>query len=508
MKMKKNNLFLLIGIIFLYPLAIFSFVPFQILYRILIYIFCSIPVLYFLIKVASKKNKEYIKIIDNLKKEKDHFISEIQVASSQIAAVTEQLYITMDDNNSMVNTLSNDTHEMEKINFDVNSNITDTMLEVKRIVNLLEDANAIISNMESSNKKSKEVLGSSRGNIYNIVSTIEDIHSSSSKTLDYMNNLNRSSEEIVSILDTVGAILKQTQLLALNASIESARAGEAGKGFAVVAGEISKLAINTGSAVEDINRLINIIRTEIHKVYNVVKDSYIKVEKGVGVSHNIGEDLSKIENIFSELMSMITKISELSHEEVALTSVISEKINYVEEAVDSSEISVGSVKNSMEIQKTNTAQIYNLSTKLTLASKDLSSLVVAEETDNNGTIQNENTIKEIMNLVNKIPMDKEFLALNKEHHFQVLNRIISSTDYIRAIWSNDTKGRFLCSIPEAGIANAAARDWFKHSVKGEQYVTPIYISAISKKPCITISIPMTDEQGNIIGVLGFDCDPL
>ena len=124
------------------------------------------------------------------------------------------------------------------------------------------------------------------------------------------------------------------------------------------------------------------------------------------------------------------------------------------------------------------------------------------------SFSNESVVNEILNLVNNIPMDKEFLALNKEQHNKILKQIIDSKDYIRAIWSNDAKGRFLCSIPEAGIANAAAREWFKHSIKGEQYVTPVYISAISKKPCITIAIPMKDEHGKIIGVLGFDSDPV
>ena len=72
----------------------------------------------------------------------------------------------------------------------------------------------------------------------------------------YMEELLSLSSEIVKILEAVDNVSKQTHLLALNASIESARAGEAGKGFSIVAEEIRKLALDTAEAVKNVNSLI------------------------------------------------------------------------------------------------------------------------------------------------------------------------------------------------------------------------------------------------------------
>ena len=71
-----------------------------------------------------------------------------------------------------------------------------------------------------------------------------------------------SSERIGDVLKAVAAIAEQTNLLALNATIEAARAGEAGKGFAVVASEVKDLARETSEATEDIARQIDQLRSD------------------------------------------------------------------------------------------------------------------------------------------------------------------------------------------------------------------------------------------------------
>ncbi len=72
--------------------------------------------------------------------------------------------------------------------------------------------------------------------------------------------------DIQRMLDTITKIAKQSKMLALNASIESARSGEAGKSFAVVAGEMRTLADKSQGAVVEISELITTIREKVGQI--------------------------------------------------------------------------------------------------------------------------------------------------------------------------------------------------------------------------------------------------
>ncbi len=74
--------------------------------------------------------------------------------------------------------------------------------------------------------------------------------------------LGDSSQEIATVVKLINGIAEQTNLLALNATIEAARAGEAGKGFAVVASEVKELAQETARATEDISSRVEAIQAD------------------------------------------------------------------------------------------------------------------------------------------------------------------------------------------------------------------------------------------------------
>lgn len=100
-------------------------------------------------------------------------------------------------------------------------NLTDSITEISARV---ARANAMVGGA------SEEALGASR----------------------HVGNLARASEQIVTVIDLIRDIAEQTNLLALNATIEAARAGEAGRGFAVVASEVKTLASRTAEATNGI----------------------------------------------------------------------------------------------------------------------------------------------------------------------------------------------------------------------------------------------------------------
>jgi methyl-accepting chemotaxis protein len=106
-----------------------------------------------------------------------------------------------------------------------------------------------------------------------------------------MAKLGDSSAEIGNVIKVITSIAEQTNLLALNATIEAARAGEAGKGFAVVASEVKDLAQETAKATEDISQRVEAIQTdtagavdaiaEITRVISSINDYQVTIASAV-----------------------------------------------------------------------------------------------------------------------------------------------------------------------------------------------------------------------------------
>ena len=508
--MKKNSVFIFQCIAAILSIIILIFIPFPtdlIWLRISCYLLLFVIAGLMLQKTNNKKINELGKVMGKMKKELEKFNFEVQVASSQVSSVSEQLNITLDENNAFAQQVFAETKEMASLNSDVNIKVSDTLTVVKNVIELFEEARNTSIEMEGIRHTADEVIKSSLEEILDVVSTINEIQESSNGTMVYMDKLNISSKEIMRILETVSNVSKQTHLLALNASIESARAGEAGKGFAVVADEIRKLAVDTGNAVKDVNGLISGIQEEIKSVYDMVMLNSSRVEKGVKVSRKVEGNLEQIDNSIKDVFAMLKKINELSEKEVKMTNEVSEKIGSVEKVVVATAESVDEVYDSVHKQKHSVQDIADMGTRLNDASKNLALLI-----ENTGasafTVESTKAVEKVAETLRIINSDvlrnSGIQAMDKEIHRNLLSSLLAKYEFIEAVWSNDKKGRFICSIPEAGIANACVREWFKRGISGEEYVSSVYISAITKSPCITISVPIKSGIGEIIGVIGVD----
>jgi methyl-accepting chemotaxis protein len=133
-----------------------------------------------------------------------------------------------------------------------------------------------------------------------------------SQVVSTMEDINSSSKKIADIIGTIDGIAFQTNILALNAAVEAARAGEQGRGFAVVAGEVRSLAQRSAEAAREIKSLIN--------------SSVEKVESGSRLVADAG-------NTMTEIVASVQRVTDIIGEISAAAAEQSSGIGQVSQAV-------------------------------------------------------------------------------------------------------------------------------------------------------------------------------
>jgi methyl-accepting chemotaxis protein len=117
-----------------------------------------------------------------------------------------------------------------------------------------------------------------------------------------MLELGKKSQQIGAVLDIVSELAEQTNILAINATVEAAGAGESGKRFAVVADEIRKLAHRVGGSTKEIRGLIDDVRSAVNTTVMATETGSKAVDAG---SRQFGEVATGFRQI-AELVATTT----------------------------------------------------------------------------------------------------------------------------------------------------------------------------------------------------------
>ncbi|MFO8041120.1 MAG: methyl-accepting chemotaxis protein [Sodalinema sp.] len=119
--------------------------------------------------------------------------------------------------------------------------------------------------------------------------------------VEQMDNLNEQTRRIGTISSLVSDLANQTNMLALNASVEAVRAGDAGRGFAVVASEIRKLADQSRHSAEKIDTLVEMIQSAINTTSSLAQESTSAVGDTTGFAHQTAEKFMGVKNAIQKI---------------------------------------------------------------------------------------------------------------------------------------------------------------------------------------------------------------
>ncbi|MCB0195596.1 MAG: type IV pili methyl-accepting chemotaxis transducer N-terminal domain-containing protein, partial [Anaerolineae bacterium] len=355
--------------------------------------------------------KSFNRMIDDLR----HLIGELAENINCVNIASSRLADTADMGDLAINQVSTITHELAISARQQTFSTRQTKTSVEQVTRAIEGValgaqeqaaaiaksadmtnqigvaiQQVVSNAQAGANEAADAAKIARHGAKIVDDTIQGMQSIKSKvglSAQKVHEMGQRSQQIGAIVETIGDIASQTNLLALNAAIEAARAGEHGKGFAVVADEVRKLAEKSAVATKEITDLIQYIQRTVSEAVSAMKDGTDEVESGFIRASEAGQALAdilkaveavddQVRSISTAAQQMSTSSNELVSAMESVSAVVEENSAATEEmAAGSGEISQSidaiasaSAENSEAIEEVNAAtkemnlQIQDIST--------------------------------------------------------------------------------------------------------------------------------------------------
>jgi twitching motility protein PilJ len=184
---------------------------------------------------------------------------------------------------------------------------------------------------ESSEVAQRSVTIAHKGSqmVQQTIRGMDTIRDEIQETSKRIKRLGESSQEIGDIVELINGIAEQTNILALNAAIQSASAGGAGRGFAVVADEVQRLAERATNATRRIEMLVQNIQTDTSEAVVSMESTTSEVVSGAEKAEDAGEALKRIETVSKDLSTLIEEISQEAQSQSAIATRVAEQMNSI-----------------------------------------------------------------------------------------------------------------------------------------------------------------------------------
>lgn len=283
----------------------------------------------FTVDIKTKGNDE-ITLMGHSMKE---FTAAIRSMINDISNISETLKGQAESSTSVSGGLYEASLKQSKNIDELNGTVDQLSASVQEIAESATALAVVVSDTRDSSNNAEdkmnvtvEVAEAGKNDMQKVGEAMGLIEQSINGLQESIDKVGAASQEINKIVGMIGEIADETNLLALNASIEAARAGDAGKGFAVVATEIGSLATNSNQSVQKIQTLINEVTSLVGETVDKAKDSVDEintssrlVHQAVATFDTIYDNIVDANRVVNDMAANMLKVADVSTNVASIT---------------------------------------------------------------------------------------------------------------------------------------------------------------------------------------------
>lgn len=265
----------------------------------------------FTVSVKSSGNDE----IALMSRSVERFIASMKQMIASMGDISGKLGTQADASDSVSREMQSaanvQSQSMSELNMTVDQlsvSVNEIAYNATKLAGVVADTKDDSVNVGNKMRETVEVSQKGREDMEHVGEALENIRTSIQNLEAAVNKVGTASGEIVEIVQLIGNIAEETNLLSLNASIEAARAGEAGRGFAVVASEIGTLASNSTASVEHISKLIHEVNELVADAVRQAGDSADNINESSGLIHTAIDTFDKIYDNIQQTSALIDQM--------------------------------------------------------------------------------------------------------------------------------------------------------------------------------------------------------